>query len=68
MVACALTGNISGEATDPLGNIRREAMRQHDHATAIHHASQRRGLRWFPLFGFQVNRGDGLVEALQSLP
>jgi hypothetical protein len=28
MVACALTGNISGEATNPLGNILREAMRQ----------------------------------------
>jgi hypothetical protein len=27
MVACALTGNISGEATTPLGNILREAMR-----------------------------------------
>jgi hypothetical protein len=27
MVACALTGNISGEATNPLGNILREAMR-----------------------------------------
>jgi len=26
-VACALTGNISGEATNPLGNILREAMR-----------------------------------------
>ena len=28
MVACALTGNISGEATTPLGNILGEAMRQ----------------------------------------
>jgi hypothetical protein len=28
MVACTLTGNISGEATNPLGNILREAMRQ----------------------------------------
>jgi hypothetical protein len=27
MVARALTGNISGEATTPLGNILREAMR-----------------------------------------
>jgi hypothetical protein len=27
MVACALTGNISDEATTPLGNILREAMR-----------------------------------------
>jgi hypothetical protein len=27
MVACVLTGNISGEATTPLGNILREAMR-----------------------------------------
>jgi hypothetical protein len=27
MVACALAGNISGEATTPLGNILREAMR-----------------------------------------
>jgi len=28
MVACALAGNISGEATTPLGNILGEAMRQ----------------------------------------
>ena len=28
MLARALTGNISGEATIPLGNILREAMRQ----------------------------------------
>jgi hypothetical protein len=28
MVACALTSNISGEATTPLGNILGEAMRQ----------------------------------------
>jgi hypothetical protein len=34
MVACALTGNISGEAMNPLGNILREAMRQRALATA----------------------------------
>jgi hypothetical protein len=34
MVACALTGNTSGEATNPLGNILREAMRS-EHAPLV---------------------------------
>ena len=37
MVACALTGNTSGEATNPLGNILREAMR---HTSSIYPISQ----------------------------
>lgn len=44
MVACVLTGNISGEATNPMGNILGEAMRHSPHLCIF---ARNRDVRFF---------------------